>query len=128
MPKRNQSETETKVRTERKPSESRQFLLEAADGKSTVLEFETTKEAKSAAYLWWGNRRRAGLSDKVAVSLDTKAMTVTIGPRQATSSTAADAGDAPEPAATAEDDGAHGVDPNADDNATPVELEAQTTE
>lgn len=66
----------------RKASESRQTLLDAADGKQVVLSFDTGEAAKAAAYLWWANRRRASLTGRVAVSLDATAKTVTIGPRQ----------------------------------------------
>jgi hypothetical protein len=65
----------------RKPGPARQTLLDAADGKETVLRFDTPELAKGAAYGWWGSRRRAGLTEKVAISLNTTEKTVTIGPR-----------------------------------------------
>ena len=88
MPRRKTAENEVPPAEEtkpepkgRQPSPARQTLLDADDGKETVQTFETPALAKSSAYGWWGARRRAGLTDKVAISLDTKAMTVTIGPR-----------------------------------------------
>lgn len=65
----------------RKPGPARQTLLDAAEGKETVLRFDTAELAKGAAYGWWGSRRRAGLTERVAISLNTTEKTVTIGPR-----------------------------------------------
>ncbi len=87
MPKKtsNQEPTESTEQQEkrgRKPGPARQTLLDAVDGKETVLSFGSPDLAKGSAYGWWGARRRAGLTEKVSISLDTKAMTVTIGPRK----------------------------------------------
>ena len=81
QPGNDKTEDDAPPKKERKPGPARQTLLDAARGKETVLRFDTAQIAKGAAYGWWGARRRAQLTDQVAIKLDTKAMTVTIGPR-----------------------------------------------
>jgi hypothetical protein len=49
--------------------------------KPRVIKFASADEAHSAAYAYWGARRRAGLSKVVGVSLDQDSHTVTIGPK-----------------------------------------------
>ena len=83
MPKKtsNQEPTESTEQQEkrgRKPGPARQTLLDAVDGKETVLTFTSPDLAKGSAYGWWGAPCRAGITEKVSVSLDMKAMTVTV--------------------------------------------------